>query len=73
MNRIYGPFSDSTSPTSQAALMQQYLQGLLPNYQIDTNTGQLSPVASFGLTGVAAVAGVAVVLWLLARKPRTYR
>jgi hypothetical protein len=54
---------------SYQSLMEQYLQGNLPGYSINTKTGTLEPTNSSALPTAAVVIGVgALVYWLFMRK-----
>jgi hypothetical protein len=55
------------NPQSQSNLMQQYLQGKLPGYEINPSTGQLQPKSSIAPLAIAGV-GIGLLLLFIAKR-----
>lgn len=55
-----------TSTNLNAALIQQYLQGKLPGYTLNTQTGQLQK--SSPIITIAIIGGAALILLMVARR-----
>jgi hypothetical protein len=60
-----GSPSGGAGSTTVQTQMEQYLQGLLPDYTIDPATGSLVPKSSGSLTTALLLAGVGVGIWYL--------